>query len=79
MNHMDPIFQNLYFYCTKKVPTKHNNLCPFPHRGETHFQVFAQTLIVQNISFYKWKIYIGILIQFGYKFLPQSNLGNRAI
>ena len=39
------IFQDLIFYCTKKVPKNHNQFWYFRHGGETHFLVLAQTLI----------------------------------
>ena len=44
VNHMEPIFQDLLLYCTKKVPENHNHFFHFRHGGETHFQVLAQTL-----------------------------------
>ena len=39
------IFQDLFLYCTKKVPEYHNQFWYFQHGGETHFLVLAQTLI----------------------------------
>ena len=29
MSHMEPIFQDLHFYCTKKIPKNHNQFCHF--------------------------------------------------
>ena len=34
MNHMEPIFQDLLFCCTKKVPQIHNQFCHFCHGVE---------------------------------------------
>ena len=45
MNHMEQIFQDLPFYCTKKVRKNHNNFLHFCHGPGTHFLVLAQTLI----------------------------------
>ena len=45
MNHMEYMFQDLPFYCTKKVPKNHNHFFHFRHGGGTHFLVLAQTLI----------------------------------
>ena len=45
MNRMEPIFQDLPFYCTKKVPKIHNKFCHFRHGGGTHFLVLALTLM----------------------------------
>ena len=33
MNHMEPIFQDLHFYCTKKVPKKRNFFSSLSSRG----------------------------------------------
>ena len=33
MNQMEPIFQDLHFYCTKNVPRNHNKFCHFCHGG----------------------------------------------
>ena len=45
MNHMEHMFQDLPFYCTKKDPKTHNHLFHFCHGGGTHFLLLAQTLI----------------------------------
>ena len=45
MNHMEHMFQDLTFYCTKKVTKNHNHFFHFCHGGGTHFLVLAQTLI----------------------------------
>ena len=45
MNHMEHMFQDLPFYCTKKVPKNHNQFFHFHHGGGTYFLVLAQTLI----------------------------------
>ena len=45
MNHMKHMFQDLPFYCTKKVPKNNNHFFHFRHGGGTHFRVLAQTLI----------------------------------
>ena len=45
MNRMDPMFQDLPFCCTKKVPKNHNKLFHFRHGGGIHFLVLAQTLM----------------------------------
>ena len=45
MNQMEHMFQDLPFYCTKKVPKKHNQFFHLCHGGGTHFLVLAQTLI----------------------------------
>ena len=45
MNHMKLIFQDLPFYCTKKVTKKHYQFCHFCHEGGTHLLVLALTLI----------------------------------
>ena len=45
MNHMEHMFQDLSFYCTKKVPKKHNKFFHFRHEVGTHFLVLAHTLI----------------------------------
>ena len=45
MNHMEHMFQDLPFYCTKKVPKNYNHFFHFSHGGGTHFLVLAQTLI----------------------------------
>ena len=42
------IFQDLFLYCTKKVPKNHNKFWYFRHGGETHFLVLAQTLIYSS-------------------------------
>ena len=48
MNHMEHMFQDLPFYCTKKVPKNHNQFFHFHHGGGTHFLVVAQTLILNS-------------------------------
>ena len=46
MNHMETVFQDLPFYCTKKVPKKPQYFfLTFFHRGGTHILVLAQALI----------------------------------
>ena len=53
MNHLEPMVQDLPFYCTKKVPKIHNQFFHFCHGGGTHFLVLAQTLIYCNL---KWLV-----------------------
>ena len=45
INHMKHMFQDLSFYCTKKVPKKHNQFFHFCRGGGTHFLVLAHTLM----------------------------------
>ena len=45
MNHMEHMFQDLSFYCTKKVPKNHNHFFQLRHGGGTNFLVLAHTLI----------------------------------
>ena len=51
MNHMKRLFQNLSFYCTKKVPKNRNNFFYFRHGVGTHFLVLVQTLIYLTLNF----------------------------
>ena len=50
MDHMEPIFQDLLLYCTKKVTANHNNFFHFCHGSETNFLVLAPTLIYNLIQ-----------------------------
>ena len=45
MKHLEPLFQDLPFCCTKKVPKNHNQPVHFCQGGGTHFLVLAQTMI----------------------------------
>ena len=56
MNRMEPMFQDLPFCCTKKVPKNHNNFFHFRHVGGTHFLVVAQTLIYPFRILHSWKL-----------------------
>ena len=49
MNHMKHMFQDLPFYCTKKVPKNHKHFFHFRQRAGTHFLVLGQTLIYVQI------------------------------
>ena len=48
MNHMKHMFQDLPFYCTKKVPKNHNQFFHLRQGGGTHFLVLAHTLIYMD-------------------------------
>ena len=60
MNQSEHMFQDLPFYCTKKVPKNHNQYCHFCHGGETHFLVLAQTLIYRM---HLWEVYFLVLVE----------------
>ena len=49
---MEPMFQDLPFCCTKKVPKNHNIFFHFCHGGGTHFLVLAQTLIYESAQYF---------------------------
>ena len=49
MNHIEHMFKDLPFYCTKKVPKHNNKFFDFRHGSGTHFLVLAQTLIYADI------------------------------
>ena len=49
-NHLEPVFQDIPFYCTKKVPKNQNQFCNFCHGDEIHFLVLAQTLIYSQLK-----------------------------
>ena len=51
MNHMEHMFQDLPFYCTKKVPKYHNHFFHFCHGGGTHFLLLACVCYNQNLLF----------------------------
>ena len=48
INPMEHMFQDLPFYCIKKVPKNHYQFFHFRHGGGTHFLVLAQTLIYNS-------------------------------